>query len=276
MQKSQVKRRAQQADDLATGVAFGKGLLVDGAEVGASFHFDVGEEIAVQGVEKGGVLQEGATRGDGFLVIEHAAVGEVGFDVGGAEGGCEGVDGAGVFVIDGVGDEYIADFAVERGGFADGIDAANLADAARDDFEDLVGGEAQGVIDVDDQGVAVAEEGDIFDTEARVHALGVEPRKFDHLHIDIDVKAAGDAMDAEVSFFVGAPHKVVVAGRIGLVFFLDVVEEVFDRGGDVFVDDFLMFGDQSAVFLVVNEAEEFGSVPEREAGEEVDEAVGVA
>jgi hypothetical protein len=97
---------------------------------------------------------------------------KVGLDVGGGEAVAQEVGVARVLVLDDGGDHDVADAAVEGRGLAHDVDAADLAAGLADAREVVVGGHAERVVDVDDEGVALAQELEAGDLHARVEAIG--------------------------------------------------------------------------------------------------------
>ena len=87
-----------------------------------------------------------------------------------------------MLVIDDVRDHHVADIRVERRGLAEQVDAAEVLDVDRDLAQDVVGGEPERIVDVDDHGAAGAQTGAVDPAEARVHALGLQALERDDLH----------------------------------------------------------------------------------------------
>ena len=98
-----------------------------------------------------------------------------------------------MLVVEVVGDHHVADPAIEGRRLAHHVEAAQIGEVARDGAEDLVGGPTERVIDVEDDGAALAQEFQVRQgAQARVEAGRIELAQLDHLGVDIEQVAAGD------------------------------------------------------------------------------------
>ena len=101
-----------------------------------------------------------------------------------------------MLVEDDIGEHDIADAAVERGGLAEDVDAADLLGRHRDLGHEMIGGQAERVVDVDDDRVGCREGRSFRSHMAERGSIerDVELAEVDDLDADID-RAGGDRCD---------------------------------------------------------------------------------
>ena len=86
-----------------------------------------------------------------------------------------------MLVVDDVRDHHVADVGVERGRLAEDVHAAQPGPVDRDLAQDVVGGDAERVVDVDDHRAARGQRVGVDWAEPRIERLGVERAERDDL-----------------------------------------------------------------------------------------------
>jgi len=109
--------------------------------------------------------------GNSFLIIKHGSIHQIGGYIGGHEGIRKNESIARMLIMNDIGDQYVADHAIQRGRLAHDIDAQNITDMCGQFGQDVIAGQPQGVVNVEDQRVTI-NQGIVFQvTNARVHAV---------------------------------------------------------------------------------------------------------
>ena len=276
MDDAEVEGQVVEIEDFIVGVALGAEHLVNRGEVRARLHFDVGVALAVEDVHVLRVLQESSQHGDRLLVVEHRPVHQVGGYIGGGVAVGDQVGVVGVFIVHHVGDHHIADAPVEGGCLAEDVHAAHFAHMVGDLAEDIVRRHPQGVIDVEDQSLAVPQEVQPVPAQAAVHPFGADFGEVDDLGIHIEVVFAVHAGDAASPLvrLTDLPEAAPIGGLHVLL--QQVVEKILLAGGYLAALDVAPLVLQINVLAFFQVADERVAVFQGEAGEQVDDAVRVA
>lgn len=124
------------------------GTFGNGGKVGTGFHFDNGKIIFGVFLNKGGILEEGAEDRNTFLLGKNGTL-AVDEREESTKTVFKHIGILGVFVENETGNLDIADFGIEGGGFTENIDAFDGMDVFESFTEDMIGGQAQGIIDIE-------------------------------------------------------------------------------------------------------------------------------
>ena len=103
-----------------------------------------------------------------------------------------------MLVVDDAADHHVAHVCVERGGLAKDVHAAKVHRFC-DLAQDVVRGEPERVVDVDDHGPARRQCSGIDRQHALITMRGGDPVERDHLRGDVERGTAGDAQRAGVA-----------------------------------------------------------------------------
>ena len=196
MDDPEVERQLREVDRLADRVAVGVGDLVDRVAVRPGLHLHHRERLAVVEVEVGAVLQERALHRDRALVVEPAAEAQVRRDVVHAERVVEPVGRARVLVVDDGREHHVAHVGVQRRRLAEHVDAAQRRAVHRHLAQDVVGGQAERVVDVHDHALGRRQRLGVHVAEPRVDRSGRQPRQRDDLRGHPQRRRAADVRHA--------------------------------------------------------------------------------
>src|SRR5207249_914459 len=148
--------------------------------------------------------------------VEHRAIDEEGRDLGGAEAVVQPVGVLGVFVEDRIAYHHVTDAPVEGGGLTQHVHTPDVAQALGYLHEDVIRGQAEGIVYVQDDRVALRQSVNVLQPDARVEIPGVDAGQLDNLRIYGHALPAWDVVYAVLLLLVGSPT-VRLAARFGLV-----------------------------------------------------------
>ena len=224
---AEIKRQIVEIDNFIMGVALGAEHFIDGREVRAGFHLDIGIAFTVENIHVLGILQEGTQHGDGFLIIEHRAIDQIRSHICGCKTIGNQIRILGVLIVDHIGDHDIANDTIEGGGFSQDIYAQNIPGMFSNFAEDIIRGHPKRIINIENEGITLGEKIKIALTEASIHPLGVELREIDDLHIDIEIVLAIHTDDTAFFFMLVAYSPETVAFGGLHIFFEQIVQKIF-------------------------------------------------
>ena len=181
-----------------------------------------------------------------------------------------------MLIVDDVGDEDIADAGVERRRLADDVGPQQLPHVDGEPRQQVVGGETEGVIDVEDDRLAAGQGLQRQVAQPGVYRLAAQPFQLDELHLQIEGVLAGDAGDAVFGLPL-RPRLQQIAPRLRLEILLQhVVEEVVAVAGRIAALDAAVLLLELRRGLVLQVVQQPILVRLGEAAEHIDQAVGVA
>ena len=276
MQNPDLEGRPVKIDDLIHGIPSRAHEFVDRRKIRSGFHFRIGVARIEEAFHVRLGLQKRAAHGERALVIEHVAVDGVARHIGGGEDIVEEIGVARVLVVNDVGNQHIADAPVERGCLADDVQAPQIARARSDAREQVIGGKTQGIVNVEDDGPAAPQTLQRQIVQPQIHGSGIQLRELDHLRLEVEGLAAGDAGDAVGGFVSGALLRQRRPFWRGEVLFEHVVEEVGPIAGHHPLTDAQRLGLQLHVAAVGDVIHELLLVALGKAGEHIRQAVRIA
>jgi hypothetical protein len=179
-----------------------------------------------------------------------------------------------VLVVDDRGDHHVADVGVQRGRLAQHVDAAQVGRVDGHLAQQVVGGEAEGIVGVDDDRLAAGQDLGVDGAQARVEPRGIEVGQRDDLSGHAQRGLRADVLDAR-----GDLGRVALAAQLGAAGIEEVagheVQEVLPRALGAPVAEARELLLEVLVLPALDEGDELALVLARQPGDQVRQRVGV-